>query len=274
VPGRRIGISPVAHPPGSPIGKLPKTIMCLLALYFRVARDAPVVVGANREEFYSRGGQPPAIVEGPVRMLAGLDPLAGGTWLGVNEHAVLAAVTNRPREVVPPQPRSRGLLTRSLLGCASASEAVALATRELGSNRYAGCNLLVADRSGAYAILAGDWLRVRPLPPGIHVLTASDVNDGSDRRLGHALWWLEQRSCHSAEQCLAALKELCAQSGPVDPPMCLHGPDRGTVSSTIVALHSSLPESRYLHAQGPPDKTPYEDYSHLLKELVRNKATG
>ena len=244
--------------------------MCLLALYFRVARDAPVVVGANREEFYARGGEPPAIVEGPVRALAGLDPRAGGTWLGVNEHGVLAAVTNRPKEVVPPQPRSRGLLTRSLLGCASASEAVTLATRELGSYRYDGCNLLLVDRTAAYAILAGDWLRVRPLPPGLHVLTASDVNDGSDHRLGHALWWLEQRPSENAGQCLAALRELCGQTGPVDPPICLHGTDRGTVSSTLVALHDSLPQSQYLHAQGPPDKTPYEDYSHLLKSIVRS----
>lgn len=246
--------------------------MCLLALYFRVARDAPVIVGANREEFYTRGGEPPAIIEGPVRAVAGLDPVAGGTWLGVNQHGVLAAVTNRAREVVPPQPRSRGLLTRALLGCPSASDAVGLATRELGSNRYAGCNLLVADSSGAYAILAGDWLRVRPLPPGLHVLTASDVNDGSDRRLGHALWWLEQRPCDTAEQCLAALKELCAQAGPVDPPMCLHGADRGTVSSTLIALHTSLPQSTYLHAQGPPDKTAYEDYSTLLRNVVSTKA--
>src|SRR4030081_1347228 len=93
--------------------------MCLVALFYRVARDAPVVVGANREEFYARGGEPPAIGEGPVHMLAGLDPLAGGTWLGVNHRGVSAAVTNRYREAVPPQPRSRGLLTRSLLGCVS-----------------------------------------------------------------------------------------------------------------------------------------------------------
>jgi uncharacterized protein with NRDE domain len=245
--------------------------MCLLALYYRVARDAPVVVGANREELYARGGEPPAILEGSVRALAGLDPLARGTWLGVNEHGVLAAVTNRPKEVVPPRPPSRGLLTRSLLGCTSASEAVTLACRELGTNRYAGCNLLLVDRTAAYAILAGDWLRVRPLPPGLHVMTASDVNDASDRRLGHALWWLEQRRCESAEECLNALKELCSQAGPVDPPICLHGTDSGTVSSTLVALHASLPQSRYLHAQGPPDKTPYQDYAEQLRKLFGTK---
>ena len=53
--------------------------MCLLALFYRVAEDAPVVAGANREEVYARGGEPPRILEGPVRAVAGIDPTAGGT---------------------------------------------------------------------------------------------------------------------------------------------------------------------------------------------------
>jgi hypothetical protein len=102
-------------------------------------------------------------------------------------------------------------------------------------------------------------------------MTANDVNDASDRRLGHALWWLEQRACRSAEQCLAALKELCAQSGGIDPPMCLNGTERGTVSSTVLAIASSLPQSQYWHAEGPPDKTAYQDYSQLLTNLFAKK---
>ena len=39
--------------------------MCLLALMFRVVEDAPLIVGANREEFYSRGGEPPQVLDGP-----------------------------------------------------------------------------------------------------------------------------------------------------------------------------------------------------------------
>src|SRR5579872_1957695 len=101
--------------------------MCLLALYFRVVEDAPVVVGANREELYARQGEPPRVVDGPLRAVGGVDPQAGGTWLGVNERGMLVAVTNRPRTVVSPQPRSRGLLVRELLGCTSPGAAVTLA---------------------------------------------------------------------------------------------------------------------------------------------------
>jgi len=242
--------------------------MCLVALFFRVVEDAPVVLGANREEAYARGGEAPHLLDGPTRAVAGTDPQAGGTWLGVNQFGVLVAVTNRPKSQPPDQPRSRGLLAGDLLGCASAAAAADQAARELGQNQYAGCNVVCVDPDSAYVLHAGDWLRVRPLPPGLHVLTSHDVNDASDRRLGHAHWWLSQRNCGNAGDCIAALKELCAQTGNGDPPICLRGQQGGTVSSSIIALRLPLGRSTYFHAQGPPDRTPYEDYSALMSELA------
>ena len=53
--------------------------------------------------------------------------------------------------------------------------------------------------------------------------------------------------------------------------MCLRGDEGGTVSSSIVALRSALEPSTYLHAQGPPDQTPYTDYSHLLRQIAATK---
>jgi len=242
--------------------------MCLLALFFRVVEDAAVVVGANREEAYARGGEPPRVLEGPCPAIAGVDPLAGGTWLGVNACGVLVAVTNRPKSEAPKQPRSRGLLARDLLGCSTAAAAAELATRELDRNCYGGCNVLCADQESATVLQAGDWLRSRPLPPGIHVLTARDVNDTADARLAHALGWLSQRSYTVAGQCLQALQELCGQAGNGSPPMCIQGKSGGTVSSSLIALRSSLHKSTYLHAQGPPDRTPYVDCSELFHELT------
>jgi uncharacterized protein with NRDE domain len=241
--------------------------MCLVVLFFRVAEDAPVVVGANREEDYARPGEPPQLLDGPCRIAAGLDPRGGGTWLGVNEHGVLVAVANRRKSRLPPQPRSRGLLVRDLLGCRSAAEAVEQATRELDQNRYAGCNLLCADSDRAVVLQAGDWLRIRPLPPGLHVVANDDVNDGSVPRVGYAMWWLHQKTYTTAADCLEALKELCAVSGDGAPDVCIHGQDHGTVSSSLLALRHPLSESVYLHAQGPPDRAPYEDYSRLFRQL-------
>ena len=245
--------------------------MCLLAIMNRVVEDAPLVVGANREEVYARGGEPPRIVDDAVPWLGGTDPKAGGAWLGVNQHGVLAALTNRVKSSLPARPRSRGLLVRDLLACANATDALNLACRELSSSQYAGCNVLIADSRRVEVIQAGDWLRVRPLTPGIHVLTNHDVNSASDPRTRRAFDWLEQRPCRTAEECLSALKELCGQTG--QPPICLRGADRGTVSSTLIALTPALVRGRFLHAQGPPDQTPYEDLSQLLRAMAPKKTS-
>ena len=242
--------------------------MCLLALFYRVAEDAPVVAGANREEVYARGGEPPRVLDGPFRAVAGVDPAAGGTWFGVNARGLLVAVTNRPKSGAPASPRSRGLLARDLLALPTAADAADRAARELGQDRYAGCNFLCADADRAVVVHAGDWLRVRPLPPGLHVLTNGDVNDPADARVGYAAWRLGQRTYAVARQCVEALRELCSYTGPDGPAICFRGADRGTVSSSIVALRGRPAPSTYLHAQGPPDRTEYEDYSDLLERIM------
>jgi uncharacterized protein with NRDE domain len=231
-----------------------------------VVPDAPLVVGANREEDYDRGGTVPQLLTEPAPAVAGLDPAAGGTWFGVNAHGVVVAVTNRPKTKVPTGPRSRGLLTRDLLVCGSAADALDQAGRELGSGRYAGCSLFCADRERAAVVHAGDWLRVRLLPPGIHVLANHDVNDASDPRVHFALDWLGQCAYANGDECVRALQMLCGRAD--SPPICLRGQGRGTVSSSLVLLRRGARGGVYLHAQGPPDDTPYADYSHLLRQLA------
>jgi uncharacterized protein with NRDE domain len=240
--------------------------MCLLAVLHHVCADAALVVGANREEFYARGGDPPRRLAG-LDAASGVDPAQGGTWLGVNSRGVLVAVTNRRKTDPPQRPRSRGLLARDLLACRSASAAADLAVRELDTGGYAGCNYLLADGRDAVVVQAGDWLRVRPLPTGVHVLANGDVNDPADPRVAYAAWWLAGRPLGTAREALAALKGLCASHEPAATPICFRLPERGTVSSSLLALPARLEEGVYLHAQGPPDVAPYEDVSGLLKQL-------
>jgi uncharacterized protein with NRDE domain len=241
--------------------------MCLLALFYRVVDDAVIVLGANREEVYVRGGLLPQILDGPVRAMAGVDPAAGGTWLGVNQYGLVVAVTNRPISQIPERPRSRGLLARDLLAQPNAAAAAQLAVRELETKHYAGCNFLVADGRSAIVVQGGDWLRIRPLPPGLHLLANGDVNDEADPRLAYALSVLQRNTYKQADECVTALRQLLGLRESDRPAICLRRGDRGTVSSSILLLRQSLGESKYLHAQGPPDVTPYEDYSELLKQL-------
>src|SRR5437763_506886 len=103
--------------------------MCLLAMLYRAVDGAPLLVAANREEAYARGGTPPALWAEPRAVVAGVDPQAGGTWLGVNAHGLLVAVTNRRLSHPPERPRSRGLLVRDLLAAPDALAAADPADR-------------------------------------------------------------------------------------------------------------------------------------------------
>jgi hypothetical protein len=243
--------------------------MCLLAIFFRAHPDAPLVLGANREEFYSRGGEPPRTFAGTRRALAGIDPVAGGTWLGINDKGVIVAVTNRPRGHGRDQPRSRGLLTRDLLlTCASARTAADHAAAELQSGHYDGCNLVCADSSHAVVLEYSDELHIRLITPGQHVLANGNVDEEGDPRVRFALRWLGQQPLGSTADCVAELKALCGKAGgDGEPAICFHGAERGTVSSTIIAVPFSG-QALYLHAQGPPDRTPYVDYSDHLRRLA------
>ena len=55
--------------------------MCLIAVPYRVLPDLPLLVLANRDEFYGRPAAPLAPWPGSG-LLAGRDLEAGGTWLG------------------------------------------------------------------------------------------------------------------------------------------------------------------------------------------------
>ena len=84
--------------------------MCTLVILRRPDHRWPVLIGANRDEMIDRPWQPPGR-HWPDRpdVVAGLDALAGGSWLGVNDWGVAAAVLNRHGSLGPaPDRRSRG----------------------------------------------------------------------------------------------------------------------------------------------------------------------
>jgi len=112
--------------------------VCLLIVLSRTHPDLPLVVGANRDELFERPAVPMTVLrERDPRILGGRDELAGGTWLAVNEHGVVAGLTNRPmpdgRDLTK---RSRGDLPLFLAEHTSAADAAAAATATLRPSGY------------------------------------------------------------------------------------------------------------------------------------------
>jgi hypothetical protein len=244
--------------------------MCLLAIQYQTAADAPVLVAHNREEAFDRPSLPPRIQAGRPRVICGVDRKHGGTWLGINQHGVLAVVANRSKMEMPPEPRSRGLLCRDLLNFRNAQLAAAHAAKELATGKYAGANYLVADAQSAAVVYGGDDIRVVPLAPGLHLMTNGDLDDHHDQRQEFARRLLTLQRLDSAVAFLAVASRTFSRKP--DPRgrrgVVITGPAFGTVSSTLVALHQRPQHSILQYAPGPPSDSPYEDLSALLRQVL------
>lgn len=123
--------------------------MCLILFSFQPESPTPLVLGANRDEFFNRATQVADYWGDAPQVLAGRDLVAGGTWLGVTTTGRFAAVTNvREPLKVGAKLRSRGDLTREFLSGDESAESFLKQLQPHG-NEYAGFNLLVGEFGSA-----------------------------------------------------------------------------------------------------------------------------
>jgi len=243
--------------------------MCLLIALYKVVPGYPLLLGANRDEFYERQGECPALLSRNPLIVGGRDRKAGGTWLGFNEFGVVAAVTNR-RSHQPERKdaRSRGLLCLEVLSSRNAREAVSVAEKCLYLDVYNPFNLFVADSSEAWALSFQERIWRRALPEGIYIVTVSDFDSANDPKIERARRLIEAalKETGDIREMIARLKMMLSDhKGAPDNWLCMHGKVAGTLSSTILALREkALAGSLYIFSQGSPCSNAYRDYSRLF----------
>lgn len=125
--------------------------MCLIAFAIDADAACPLLIAANRDEFFDRPTEPLhrwALPDGSF-VLAGRDLRDGGTWLGVGENGRVAMLTNVRSAHPGPGRRSRGELpTRWLQGGPDWDGLLA----GIAPADYGGFNLVVGDvRQGFWA---------------------------------------------------------------------------------------------------------------------------
>lgn len=241
--------------------------MCTLIALRRPDHAWPLLLAANRDEMAGRPWKAPAR-HWPDRthVVAGLDELAGGSWLGVNDDGLVAGILNRVGTLGPEAgKRSRGELVLEALDHAEASEA-AKALADLNPQAYRPFNLFVADFRDAFW-LKNDGARITAtsVPVGLHMLTAHDLNDPESPRIKAYLPRFQAASVPNPKdeaswrdwQLLLADGKEQDNGNQEDPALLIRRPNGfGTVSSALIALPRPGGDEKpiFLFADGPPDR--------------------
>jgi uncharacterized protein with NRDE domain len=176
--------------------------MCLILFALHHHPRYPLIVAANRDEFYSRPAAPAQFWEDHPNVLAGRDLEKGGTWLGITRTGRFAAVTNfRDPARETNAARSRGeLVSRYLFDAVSPETYLRAIQKE--RHFYNGFNLIVGDVSSLW-YYSSHTNRVEPISPGIH---------GLSNHLLDTPWPKVVRGKQMLEQCL--------RQGPLQDPDC------------------------------------------------------
>jgi uncharacterized protein with NRDE domain len=279
--------------------------MCTIVILNRVVQDYPIVVAANRDEFYARtAGAPRVIAEGSAsspRIVGGVDLEHGGSWLGVTAGGLIVALTNQ-RQLEGPdgRRRSRGHVVVEALRCGSA-EGVRHYLAGIDPDDYNPFNLLHGDADGLEASYVRPGLAIvsEPVAEGVHVLPNDRLNAGGFPKVARALElarrlptdWAELRPelvtmladhreppleaievppAHhdSRRTTLPLTRELLRRLGA----LCVHTEIYGTRSATLIALERGA-IGAYWFADGAPCRTPFRDVTQLVTRASTSPTT-
>lgn len=236
--------------------------MCTLVILRRPGHDWPLIIAANRDEMANRPWAPPGRHwQDRVEVVAGQDKTAGGTWLGLNDWGVVAGILNRPGSLGPdPALRSRGELPLEALDHAEAAVA-AKALSALDGANYRTFNLIIGDAIEAHWLSSdGETVKSEPIPEGISMITAHDLNDTASPRIARFLPLFEAAATPDPENNDWAAWQRLMGSGGEDAMSFKTDSGFATVSSSLLALPDPLkPGAKpvWLFAPGAPDKTAY-----------------
>ncbi|WP_157796491.1 NRDE family protein [Bacillus sp. FJAT-45037] len=126
--------------------------MCLLVLTIDMHDEYPLIVAANRDEFYQRPTKRAHFWSDGSEVFAGRDEERGGTWLGVTNKGRFAAVTNVREPINETETKeyiSRGDLVKVFLQSNHSAKDY-METIAKNKDDYQGFNLIVKEGKEIY----------------------------------------------------------------------------------------------------------------------------
>ncbi len=226
--------------------------MCLILFAHQISEKYPLVLAANRDEFYARPTAPMHFWKNCPDLLAGKDLERGGTWFGVTRAGRFAALTNfRNPAGIKPSAVSRGEIIvdflDSQISCAKFGEQL-----QRSAEKYNGYNLLYGDRNDLFCF-SNVSNEIQKVSPGIH---------GLSNRFLDSAWPKVEKGKNALEKCIdeeplhtSLLSLLTDRKKPEDhllpdtgvgfamermlSPLFIESPTYGTRSSTVMTIDAS-----------------------------------
>ncbi len=148
--------------------------MCLVAFSWKYHSEYPLIISANRDEFFDRPTE--SLHQWDSGIIAGKDLRGGGTWMGFHPDGKWALLTNY-RDFNRPQRGeiSRGKLVQDFLENEVKPEKYLEGVFN-NKDRYEGFNLLVSDGEKLF-YLSNYMEEIVEVQPGIHGLSNGLIND-------------------------------------------------------------------------------------------------
>lgn len=144
--------------------------MCLIVFAYDCHPRYPLILAANRDEYFSRPTANARFWDSYPEILAGRDLEMLGTWMGITRLGRFAALTNfRDRSAQLTNPQSRGKLVSDYL---SGNQSPVNYLQEVVLRRkfYNPFNLLVGDRANLF-FLCSKTPEIKRIMPGIYGLS-------------------------------------------------------------------------------------------------------
>lgn len=220
--------------------------MCLVLLAYRTSEQAELVVGANRDEFFTRPSQTAHYWNDSPDIFAGRDLKALGTWLGVSKSGRFAALTNwTDLSVSSSTGRSRGELPGNFLK----SDISALEFIEgINGADYSGFNLIVYDTE-QLAYYSNRTNEKRILDAGVYGITNTRLGGEWKKAVVGSQMLAELGPCYEANAIVEMLQRNTTEDDfdsriettpeRAESPCFILGDAYGTRASTAVIIGGS-----------------------------------
>jgi uncharacterized protein with NRDE domain len=141
--------------------------MCLIVFAYKFHKKFKLIVASNRDELYKRPTQDSHKWDTVPFIIAGKDLEQGGTWLGINENGLFAAVTNYRQPTLSNENKlSRGIMLKDFLLGNENSE-VFLDKLAGKADLYNGFNLLIGDPENLF-YYSNIEFAIKKVEPGLY----------------------------------------------------------------------------------------------------------